>query len=379
MKYLYILALLIQAAAYGQDLSGDWTGILPQSERSFTFKMETHIVQTGNTITGTSKYTEPGNASVTIKFSGKVNGREINIYESEVIQYSPGWKWCIKNMVGKLTINTADNKYIIEGTWTSNVQYNGSRYFTEACPPGKMIISKPIGPEASKQTGLTTIITGRVLNKETMAPVNANLTITGNTIPRQVIGTDAEGRYTFTTNINAYHTISITADGYEIYRDSIKPHNADKIVNNFFVKPVAVKKEPAPPVVKEATPVTPPPANTSFMGRKINVTNSITVNSDSIQLFFYDRGDIDNDTITVYYNKQLLLNKQRLTAKALTVTIPVNRDQDNELIMHADNLGLIPPNTALMVVADGDKRTEVNLSSDMTKSGSIIIRRAPRK
>ncbi|MEI9934219.1 MAG: hypothetical protein WDM71_05080 [Ferruginibacter sp.] len=43
----------------------------------------------------------------------------------------------------------------------------------------------------------------------------------------------------------------------------------------------------------------------------------------------------------------------------------------NELTMYAENLGEIPPNTALMVITDGDSRYEVNVSSDLQNSGSV--------
>jgi hypothetical protein len=39
--------------------------------------------------------------------------------------------------------------------------------------------------------------------------------------------------------------------------------------------------------------------------------------------------------------------------------------------MYAENLGEIPPNTALMVVNDGEKRYEVRISSDLKNSGTI--------
>ena len=39
--------------------------------------------------------------------------------------------------------------------------------------------------------------------------------------------------------------------------------------------------------------------------------------------------------------------------------------------MYAENLGEIPPNTALMVVTDGENRYEVRISSDLEKSGVI--------
>ena len=50
----------------------------------------------------------------------------------------------------------------------------------------------------------------------------------------------------------------------------------------------------------------------------------------------------------------------------------------NELIMYADNLGEIPPNTALMIVTDGDNRYEVRITSDLQKSGTIRFVRKPK-
>jgi hypothetical protein len=46
---------------------------------------------------------------------------------------------------------------------------------------------------------------------------------------------------------------------------------------------------------------------------------------------------------------------------------------DNELTMFAENLGSIPPNTALMIVNDGDKRYEVRITSDTQKNGTIAF------
>ncbi len=46
--------------------------------------------------------------------------------------------------------------------------------------------------------------------------------------------------------------------------------------------------------------------------------------------------------------------------------------------MYAENLGTIPPNTALMVVNDGDNRYEVRISSDLQKSGVIRFMHKPK-
>ncbi len=46
--------------------------------------------------------------------------------------------------------------------------------------------------------------------------------------------------------------------------------------------------------------------------------------------------------------------------------------EDNELIMVAENLGSIPPNTSYMVAIVGDKRYEAKLAS--TENSSALIR-----
>jgi hypothetical protein len=43
--------------------------------------------------------------------------------------------------------------------------------------------------------------------------------------------------------------------------------------------------------------------------------------------------------------------------------------------MFADNLGSIPPNTALMIVNDGKKRYELRLTSNLEKSATIRIKK----
>ena len=58
-----------------------------------------------------------------------------------------------------------------------------------------------------------------------------------------------------------------------------------------------------------------------------------------------------------------------------TFTIKINPGNSrNELVMYAENLGSIPPNTALMVIYDGDKRYEINVNSNKTTNGAVSFR-----
>lgn len=93
----------------------------------------------------------------------------------------------------------------------------------------------------------------------------------------------------------------------------------------------------------------------------------------------YDNGDIDGDTISLFFNGKLVLAHKRLTDKALSVNLDVDNSRDiNELVMYAENLGSIPPNTAVMIVTDGDNRYEVRIASDLQKSGTIRFVHKPK-
>lgn len=116
-----------------------------------------------------------------------------------------------------------------------------------------------------------------------------------------------------------------------------------------------------------------------FKQRAIDITDEITVESDSIAVDFYDNGEVDGDSISVFFNKKLLAFSQKLTTQALHFNLVLDSLLEvNELSMFADNLGSIPPNTALMIIRDGEKRHQVRLTSDLTKSGTIRIRKKPK-
>ncbi|NJO26079.1 MAG: deoxyhypusine synthase family protein [Bacteroidia bacterium] len=97
-----------------------------------------------------------------------------------------------------------------------------------------------------------------------------------------------------------------------------------------------------------------------FKERENELANEIIVDADTVQVDFYDNGEIDGDSISVFLNEQLIAFSQKLSTKAIHFDIPLDMSREyNEIIMFADNLGAIPPNTALMVVNDGKRKYEV--------------------
>jgi len=67
----------------------------------------------------------------------------------------------------------------------------------------------------------------------------------------------------------------------------------------------------------------------------------------------------------------MIIDKKTLTAKAHSFTLTLAEGKTNELILYADNLGDIPPNTALMIITDGVNRYEVRLSADLKNNASV--------
>lgn len=118
------------------------------------------------------------------------------------------------------------------------------------------------------------------------------------------------------------------------------------------------------------------PVEKEFAERENIVTNEIEVESDSLLISIYDNGEIDGDIISIFFNKKLIVFNQKLTHKSIRINFPLDKSlSENEISMFAENLGLIPPNTALMVIDDGKTRHELKVSSNLEKTATIRIKR----
>jgi hypothetical protein len=110
--------------------------------------------------------------------------------------------------------------------------------------------------------------------------------------------------------------------------------------------------------------------------RKNETIQSIYFTSDSLLLSLYDNGVVDGDTVSVYLNGQVIIDRQMLKVVATKKTIYVPAGTDSlQLVLFAENLGSIPPNTGLLVVHDGEETYQVRFSADMQKNAAVIFRR----
>jgi hypothetical protein len=129
----------------------------------------------------------------------------------------------------------------------------------------------------------------------------------------------------------------------------------------------------APPVVKPRT-VELPPAPAALKARTNALVKRIVTGPGEIRIDLYDNGEIDDDTVSIYHNNRLLAARARLSQKAISFRIKIDESKPHhELVMVADNLGSIPPNTSLMIVTAGDKRHEVFISSTKQKNAKVVL------
>ena len=110
-----------------------------------------------------------------------------------------------------------------------------------------------------------------------------------------------------------------------------------------------------------------------YIARKKVFAAQIPVSGDSVELHFYDNGQVDGDSISLFLNDKLIFEHIRLTDKAYSIKLSTRElNPSNELIMVAENLGSIPPNTSFMVATVVDKMYEARLES--TEGSSAVVR-----
>ncbi len=137
-------------------------------------------------------------------------------------------------------------------------------------------------------------------------------------------------------------------------------------------KPKANTPVPATPV-RQKTPVLPAPP--PILTKRANpLIKEIETEAGEIKLDLYDNGEIDGDTVSIYHNNTLLVSHARLSQKPISFRISVDAAQPHhELVMVAENLGSIPPNTSLMIVTAGTKRYQVFISSNEQKNAKVVL------
>lgn len=100
----------------------------------------------------------------------------------------------------------------------------------------------------------------------------------------------------------------------------------------------------------------------------------IETEAGEIRIDLYDNGEIDDDTVSIYHNNRMVVEAQRLSKSPISFRLRVDKSQPHhELILVANNLGRIPPNTSVMLVTVNDKRYQVSISSSEQQNARVVI------
>jgi hypothetical protein len=108
--------------------------------------------------------------------------------------------------------------------------------------------------------------------------------------------------------------------------------------------------------------------------RENALVRKIETEAGEININLYDNGEIDGDTVSIYHNNKLIRSHLLLSEKPVSITIELNASQPHhELIMVAENLGSIPPNTSVMIINTPGNRYEVFISSSKQKNAKVVF------
>ena len=117
-----------------------------------------------------------------------------------------------------------------------------------------------------------------------------------------------------------------------------------------------------------------------FLNTSARRVAEIPVSSRELQLQLRDYRKIDNDTVSVYLNRSPLVRNIRIARRMTKVSFRLDPATDlHEILLYAENLGQIPPNTSQLVLIDGRKTHRVTIRSDKQQSAAIYLRYKPQE
>ena len=365
-----LFTLFFSTLLHAQNFTGQWKGEFTDNSTSFVGWGGDHceyvleIECRGVNVTGYSYtyFTDGGKRYYTIcKLKGTLNKAAKYIEVKEIERTKTNVPVNIRNcfQIHRLTYFKKDGEQILEGSW----------------------IPVP-GQEGDCGFG-TTVLSRRVLQKN---PSYYNNATTKTDKPKSTVPS---------TNTKPKETTPpplVKTNPKQKTQSPVVKNKPNQIPQPPVIKTVPDNKNSpiskSPDIVKDDLPAT---QNTKVMPaekkpdaryekRNNDLLKTIEIENETFIVDLYDNGEIDGDSISLFFNGKLILSHKRLSDKALSIKLNVDETAVtlNELIMYAENLGSIPPNTALMVVNDGDKRYEVRISSDLQKSGVIRFIHKPK-
>jgi hypothetical protein len=141
--------------------------------------------------------------------------------------------------------------------------------------------------------------------------------------------------------------------------------------------PIAIKKDTVarkPLETKKPAAKAPSDILKVLNSRKNTEQSRLVIDDDHINLKLYDNGTVDGDSVSVFYNGRLLVNNKRLSEQPIELNIDLDTTVlYHEITLFANNLGSIPPNTALIIATAGGKRYELRSKASLEENAVLIF------
>lgn len=388
-KILWFLLFILPIGLCAQEIDGKWVGWLSQDGKKDTFYYEINIAQNGDGISGVAfSSLNQGKVQARFVLSGVKQGGKIVIQEVEQIEPEKP-KWCLKYMTLQ-----SDGAGAYYGDWKA-----------DGCTPGKVYLARPGANEGNEEKPFTYVgrWTGHLSQSDRaygfFYEVNLKPDGTGvSTIVSEGNGGTAQIALEWDTLTEAAHLRIIEREVVE--KTETKWPWCIKYAELYLTKvdgkylldgdwsghieghdsesgPCApgrmhLERPILKPVNRQRAKEEFDPYQAKFQ-RKVKIDNVIQVQSKKLRIKVWDNGTVDGDYVTLLLNGKKILDNYRVDKRKWAIPVQV-LDGDNFLILHAEDLGDISPNTVAVSIDDGVKEEIIVMSSNLEVSGAILIK-----
>ena len=358
---MFLLVPFTQLTSSAQDITGIWKGYFISDAGEY-YKLEFQVAQNeSSAVTGVSySYLDVrfyGKATMTGNFINNSSSFRIREIKTVEVKSTLGGATCIMNY--NFQYSKSGKEEFLEGTWLgkyeSPYQRNPPGKWGD-CGGGKVFLRKVRTTDFYVEPFLRNKIKDVPIIDNQPPLIKDSVKIKPETLPvkKPVVKTN-------TTPVKKPLVVNKPPVKKPITKTNTTP----------VKKPVIDTTQKINiPVVK----ISQPPVKTPdvLISRTNELVKVLIVNDQDVTVKLYDNGEIDGDTISVYLDKKLVLSSKGLTAYPLTVRFKIDEDNaEHELVMVAENMGRIPPNTSLMIVEAGEQRFDVRISSTEQKNAMV--------
>lgn len=388
---LLIVGLLLAACAvWAQDFSGEWEGWLVQEGKADTFRYALQLAQAGQGVSGTARAeTMDGRHAARFQVTGLWDGAQLVL--QEVAQLSPqSPAWCMKYA----TLDCSADGQRLSGPWRA-----------DGCTPGQMSLHRPGAPHVGQEAveGIEGQWSGALSQSDRGYGfyIALNLKADGQGVSYIVSeGSGGSAKMALSYTFDAVSGVLQFEESKVVEREDPdwpwciksgslrfrKEENRLVLDGGWkgFIEGYNLETGPCasgslylerallnPEAVQVQQAVSRP--YESDNQRAIKVQRVVEVAGPNLKIKIWDNGTVDGDVATLFLNGERILHQYRVSKRRIAIPVTLSQPS-NFLVLHADDLGDIRPNTVAVAIDDGVREQTIIVSSNLEESGALMIR-----